>query len=716
MSSYPDDYIFKSQHEWCFDASVGVLIHQQKIREIVDGSKNMFIYHGLGSGKTCTTLLLAEALRIAESTETNSVHIFYIGPKAVSTQFKDEYQNCMNRSNLNLKKEKTLRQLNRIRQCEKDIDDLQERIRVLSQYRDKTNVMHTEIETLKSSLSSKQQTLEQMDVEEFSMENITFEKHESTFKKNSKIVNTIRTSAYKFIFIIDEIQKYLPDNDKGTNDVLVRDIINLLHQTKRMKCLLLLSATPINNYAVSVSKLIHLLNPNSDTVTPTTMPLGRDHFINRFSDPNDLVPYLRGHVSYLSGGHPNAFPMKRICIIEHPMTDNQLSEYIPVFRRHVKTTQNMEMRDIEDGNKQSTKDLMTLSRICIASTNYDDSPKLNYVLDCIDQIEGTAFIYCPHVKDIVPLFERLAAMRGSALYNDSTKNVQKLNGKRYVIWSGDAHELEIQGTMRVFNRTDNIDGTLIKMIYGTKTVAEGISLFNIQQVHILNVWWSKPHFFQVIARAVRFRSHCRKVKDNTIPLVTVFFHIATYNGGKVPNIHPTQQNNIHNFITIDQYQYKKAIIKYRAVLPYEQIMKKTAIDCSAFQNGNLVRLDEYFVPYTSIEYEEDCDRDRMIHYFQNPATLEKYVLEDVSKTFDPNVPIQPCTITKKQIDQFSIPYFDELKKGEVYFQKCTVRNDRMLCYGEQDDTLQIVDGIETDNRRNIVSSTLIVFENIDCIP
>ena len=55
MSSYPDDYIFKSQHEWCFDASVGVLIHQQKIREIVDGSKNMFIYHGLGSGKTCTT-------------------------------------------------------------------------------------------------------------------------------------------------------------------------------------------------------------------------------------------------------------------------------------------------------------------------------------------------------------------------------------------------------------------------------------------------------------------------------------------------------------------------------------------------------------------------------------------------------------------------------------------------------------------------------------
>ena len=60
--------------------------HQQRIIDRMSaGDKRLLLYHGLGSGKTCTSLLIGEAFANIRNRET-----LYVVPAALEQQYIDE--------------------------------------------------------------------------------------------------------------------------------------------------------------------------------------------------------------------------------------------------------------------------------------------------------------------------------------------------------------------------------------------------------------------------------------------------------------------------------------------------------------------------------------------------------------------------------------------------------------------------------------------------
>jgi hypothetical protein len=61
--------------------------------------------------------------------------------------------------------------------------------------------------------------------------------------------------------------------------------------------------------------------------------------------------------------------------------------------------------------------------------------------------------------------------------------------------------------MRVFNHPENRHGQLIRVVFVTQAAAEGISLYHLRQIHIMEPYWDNVLIEQVVGRGFRLRSH-----------------------------------------------------------------------------------------------------------------------------------------------------------------------------------------------------------------
>ena len=76
-----------------------------------------------------------------------------------------------------------------------------------------------------------------------------------------------------------------------------------------------------------------------------------------------------------------------------------------------------------------------------------------------------------------------------------------------------------------FNHPNNVYGEKIKVFLVTAAGAEGISLRNIRQVHIMEPHWNMTRIEQVIGRAIRICSHTDLPKNEWI--VDVYSYILS---------------------------------------------------------------------------------------------------------------------------------------------------------------------------------------------
>lgn len=95
---------------------------------------------------------------------------------------------------------------------------------------------------------------------------------------------------------------------------------------------------------------------------------------------------------------------------------------------------------------------------------------------------------------------------------------------RYAFIRGGMTAAQKIALLKVFNHRANMHGQLIKIIFVTQAAAEGISLYNIRQVHVMEPFWDNVMIRQVIGRAFRLRSHYHLPADERI--VHVFHLLA----------------------------------------------------------------------------------------------------------------------------------------------------------------------------------------------
>jgi len=102
-----------------------------------------------------------------------------------------------------------------------------------------------------------------------------------------------------------------------------------------------------------------------------------------------------------------------------------------------------------------------------------------------------------------------------------------LKGIKYVLWTGEITDPQRKKIMEQFNDPRNIKGERIKAFMATKAGAEGISLMNIRQVHVLQPHWNDARINQVIGRAIRICSHAGL--DRKDQVVDIYRYVAKMN-------------------------------------------------------------------------------------------------------------------------------------------------------------------------------------------
>jgi len=198
------------------------------------------------------------------------------------------------------------------------------------------------------------------------------------------------------------------------------------------------------------------------------------------------------------------------------------------------------------------------------------SIKFYKILNKIKKSTGPVFVYS-NFKDIggIKSFVKFLEYNGYKNY--------KINGegvRRFAVWSGDESSNIREEIKRVFNNYNNYNGSKIKIILGTPSIKEGVSLLRVEQVHIIEPYWNMSRLKQIIGRAIRYCSH-KDVKSDK-RYVDVFIYMATYPGKK----------------TVDQHIWNMAQEKNKIISQFEHAMKEKAIDCKIFHNHNQYKGDK----------------------------------------------------------------------------------------------------------------------------
>jgi hypothetical protein len=121
----------------------------------------------------------------------------------------------------------------------------------------------------------------------------------------------------------------------------------------------------------------------------------------------------------------------------------------------------------------------------------------------------------------------------------------------------------------MFNDKNNIYGLIAKIILISPAGAEGINLYNVRQVHILEPFWNEARIEQVIGRAIRICHHAALPMEER--QVDVFRYKMIRNSGKE---------------TADEELENLSRKKNNLLLSFIEAVKEAAVDCELFKSHN----------------------------------------------------------------------------------------------------------------------------------
>jgi superfamily II DNA or RNA helicase len=133
-----------------------------------------------------------------------------------------------------------------------------------------------------------------------------------------------------------------------------------------------------------------------------------------------------------------------------------------------------------------------------------------------------------------------------------------------------------------FNAPENADGSLIKVILGSRVTRESIDFKNIKQIHILNAQWEFGSLEQIIGRGIRTCSHVGTEGEKRN--VYVYKYVSS-----LPSSRGKYNESIEERLYREQEKVDILIKKI------ERVLKESAVDCVLNKYGNVFpeEIDEY---------------------------------------------------------------------------------------------------------------------------
>ena len=587
---------------------------------------SMLLYHGLGTGKTCSAIGVAEDMRsYLKKFQINKSIIIVASPNVQNNfrlQLFDErklikkngewyFNGCVGNSIIkeinptgikNYPREKVVQQINLV--IKKNYTFLG-----YIQFANIIESLSTNIEKLKSEFNGRL-----VIIDEYHNMRTAFEAEDKRTQKK-------------------QTTKQL--------DTLVENADNLR--------LLLLSATPTYNSYKEIIWTLNLLNKNDKRPPIKERDIFEKNGDFKPDGKERLIQAARGYVSFVKGDNPYVFPFRvypikhikrrdmptvqlngleipedsQIIILKNQLTlvkihEEQCAIYKTVLENTIELNENFKdlagfkytdlqlpiqclnisypiNRDDHDTNpdnaatyvgteglkrimryrdtmafkdgfeyKTGNEGFFKLSRI----GNY--SCKIESICNEILRSNGVILIYSNYLDGgLVPMALALEEMgmrrfgNGKSLFSTPP---ERFNGQQYVMITGD-HRLSPNNMEEVAAATSTLNrtGEAVKVILITSAGAEGIDLKFIRQVHILDPWYNMNRIEQIIGRAVRNFSH----KD--LPFEQRNVQIFLY----ATSLRKCEQN----IEAIDMYIYRKAEQKAIQMGRITRVLKESAVDC-----------------------------------------------------------------------------------------------------------------------------------------
>lgn len=596
MSEFDDVYIDKN--DWCETRERNFLEHQiQTGNTVLNVEDNLLIYHGLGSGKTCTSILITELLR--QQIFIGNVCVYIVTAASVIQQYIREFRVCPlvngpeTNNPYNIDPPKELKILRREK-------------RPTESQRKQVQEMEKKYQTMLTDIILKNR--------------IRVMSHDG-FVSDKFIEETLGDKCPKIV-IIDEIQNLV--SETGIKFEKARNFIHSLKVRGTLRRLYAMTATPFYNYPNDMGIIMKLLYPEDNRIITE-----RENFVRIYHDDREQFKNIvRNRISYFSGGNPNAYPFKRVIVSEHEMSNDQFVMYMEELKR-IKSAAPLDniLNDHETGEYTRIRQLSNSSKPLREIKNQmhdikEFSPKLDAIARSVCTMEGTILIYSNQIQySIDILVDLLIQVYGYRLFNVTET---RYDGKNIFLWTSDtnktdANRIETETIRAIFNRKENVDGHQLKMIIGSPTIREGVDFRNIRSMIVVDPWWNTARIEQAIARAVRFTSHCDLFDPSkiTIPTVNIYRHVTVLPKHVNLPLLPGKKT-ILNFISIEQNMILLSTRKHSLTRVFDRNVRELSVHCKTFSKGNLSRWVEYHIPFF-------YDTSKTILFYKNPSTGKKYV-------------------------------------------------------------------------------------------
>lgn len=220
-----------------------------------------------------------------------------------------------------------------------------------------------------------------------------------------------------------------------------------------------------------------------------------------------------------------------------------------------------------DGNFSKFLKYKKKSNMFIAM--HECSAKMLNMIFNIYRSKGPVLVYSNYVlMEGLEIFKIYLKYFGFNYYANSTK------GHGYIEYHGGIKDQEERArALRAYNDINNKTGDKIKIIMISPAGAEGLSLSNCRQVHIMEPYWHEVRIKQMIGRAIRQCSHeDLPMKDRH---VDVFRYKSVRKGSGAK-------------WTTDQQIEDMARSKDSLIQSFLDTIKEVAIDCSLNINHNML--------------------------------------------------------------------------------------------------------------------------------
>lgn len=640
---YIDKEVKESLENYC-ETHVGdfqLLSHQKLLRNYINPLtpyKNILVFHGTGTGKSCTAIAIAESFRshIKKIRETTNLEpfIYILSSNTARNSFiKELFGKCPDQRYVTDEERLRLDALSKLTTPEGKLEFENFLKKLMSRIEDPQQGGYYKFMGYQSFQNRTIGARSRTDTKEL----IKTEQGDIQRKFGRDIINNLDES----ILIVDEVHN-IEANDWGL-------AIEVMIQRSKNLRVILLTATPMQHQPSEIVQILNMLLPLNKKIKTN------DIFANQKLTPNGLkiiAERSKGVVSFVRGVNPYTFPeriemgkilpgFKYLKLVQCPMSPLHYNTYQKEFKDINESKHLVDMvfpnpnnsnigifknEDIDTILKnapsewlkkhgmqisfdpQNKKQVIITGPILEAKNLKKYSYKYYKVLENLNNslipTSGPVFVYNEWVVGIgLLLFQQILIWNGYEIYDENrsieynathyypkTKCVfcghtQKSSHKghkffpaKIILLAGDIEPSRRNKLVSIINNFQNKDGRIIKVILGSKVVRESVDFKRVREVHILNFQYNVPLIEQIVGRAVRHCSHVGLPKDERN--VKIFKYTSSIPGSK-DHVNVFKDHvNVFKDLSVEEEKYLEIENTHITMKKIERTLKINAMDCA----------------------------------------------------------------------------------------------------------------------------------------